>query len=929
MRGGRLALIAAAGTAVAGAALGLLVAAPGGAVAGAGIWLVASCLAVSVLVLGLVAFWPLNRLSTIAMVATAYFGVYLGALCVCAVLDPGSRISIFVGLIWFMPLQAFNQIANRGRAARLLGRLFVVAPPAIIGLLSPWLIAIFPPPLLVLLLVCGLANIASAVMLNLLWRNREAFISEQEVSSRFRFAAAILEGLSESFILVDRAYRLLYLSETAARALGVHRGAAEGRPLGEALALFASPVIAPALERAWSGEGPLQFEVEIAGRCYEIRCTPAQDDMSVYFKDVTERRDTRENLRRSEALLQMASRMARMGGWEYALADGRVVLSDQVASIFEIPPGVIVSLEEAIASYAPDSQSRVRDLFERCLAEGAPYDDEFQVVTATGRRIWVRVIGQAIRDADGAILGVQGAFQDITEQRATLNALRTGELRLAEQAEVLDKAHDAIVVRDMAGRILYWNESAVRLYGLTSEEAVGRPLHEVLGIDPAHTAAVTARLLETGEWRRPVDLIARDGRRVIIDSHLSLVRDEAGQPKSVLAINTDITAQVAVEERLRQAERLEAIGQFTGGVAHDFNNLLTVILGNAEIIGDALHEQEDLHALVMMIKRAAQRGATLTRRILAFARRQELEPRSVDIPSLLAETGPLLRRAMGEDVALTLVEGAGVWDALVDPAQLENALLNLSLNARDAMPDGGTLTIETANIELDQAYADTHGEVSPGEYVAITVTDSGTGIAPQNLSRVFDPFFTTKAFGQGTGLGLSMVYGFVKQSRGHVAIYSEVGHGTSVTMYLPRAASPAVTQIEQPAALKSLGGSETILVVEDDDLLRRNVERQLTSLGYRVITSVHGGEALEVIRSGSPIDLLFTDVIMPGGLDGPALAAAAREALPSLKLLYTSGYTEHAIGRQGRLDLGAPLLNKPYVRSELALKVRAALATSS
>ena len=319
-----------------------------------------------------------------------------------------------------------------------------------------------------------------------------------------------------------------------------------------------------------------------------------------------------------------------------------------------------------------------------------------------------------------------------------------------------------------------------------------------------------------------------------------------------------------------------------------------------------LRDREDLRTMCEMTKRAAERGAALTHRLLAFAQRQTLEPKSIDLRALLRESQSLLRRAMREDVTLTLLESAGIWHALVDPAQLENALLNLCLNARDAMPGGGCITIETANMTLDQEYADSHADVSPGEYAVITVTDTGTGIAPENLRRVFDPFFTTKEFGKGTGLGLSSVYGFIKQSQGHIAIYSELGQGTSVKMFLPRAhTSPAKAAFGNVTAAE-MRGSETILVVEDDDLLRGNVERQLVSLGYRVITSANGLDALEVIRAGEPIDLLFTDVIMPGGLSGPALAQAALALQPKLRLLYTSGYTENAIINQGRLEPGGP-----------------------
>jgi PAS domain S-box-containing protein len=1038
-------LVVAVGLTGSSAVYGLMVAAPSGALSGVGIWLVASCLAVSIVLLWPLMRWPIARLPAVAFAGTAYYGAYLTALSITSVLDPGSRMSLIVSMIWFIPLQAFNKIMNRGRAARLLGWALVAAPLLVLVLLSPQIIAGFPPALIVVLVVCALGQIGSALMLNTLWRYREAFITEHEASSRFRFAASILEGLSESFVLVDRDFRLLYLSESACAVLGVCRADAEGQPLAELLDRIGAASSVRSLEDAWSGNGPSQFEIEVAGGWYDVRCTPGREDMSVYFRDVTEQRATAESLRKSQALLTMAGRLSRMGGWEYLIATGRAIVYDEVAAIYGVPPGTILSVEESIASYAADSRPRAIEIFTQCLSVGESFDEELKIITATGRHLWVRLIIQPIRGDDGAILGIQGAvqdidqqkrvllerdrllkrlevtlesitdafftldrkwrfaylnsaaerllqrsradlqgkviweefpttvgellyrelhravtaerkvslednslaggavlsltaypsteglavyFQDITALRETEQALRAGEMRLAEQAEVLDKANDGIIVEDLAGRVLYWNESATRLLGVAAEEAVGRPIHEVLGIDPALPAEATARVMEAGEWRRTVNLPTRDGRELVIDSHLSLVRDEAGRPKSILSINTDITAQVAVEERLRQAERLEAVGQFTGGVAHDFNNLLTVILGNAEIMIDATEIPAEVQELSVMIKRAAERGAALTQRLLAFAQRQALEPRSVDPAALLAETSGLLRRALREDISLVVIDTVGLWNALVDPAQLETALLNLCVNARDAMPGGGRLTIEAENVEFDEAYAGAHGQVNPGQYVTITVTDTGTGIAPELVGRVFDPFVTTKEFGKGTGLGLSMVYGFIKQSHGHVGIYSELGHGTSVKMYLPRASSPAAAITDEPASLEDLRGFETILVVEDDDLLRRNVAHQLGSLGYQVIASANGHEALEVIRAGSHIDLLFTDVIMPGGLNGPDLAVAAREILPALRLLYTSGYTENAIVHDGRLDPGILLLNKPYVRSQLALKVRAALESA-
>ncbi|RZJ25912.1 MAG: response regulator [Haliea sp.] len=325
-----------------------------------------------------------------------------------------------------------------------------------------------------------------------------------------------------------------------------------------------------------------------------------------------------------------------------------------------------------------------------------------------------------------------------------------------------------------------------------------------------------------------------------------------------------------------------------------------------------------------MVVSAAGRGADLTQRLLAFARKQPLEPGSVDANQLVADMDALLRRSLGEHIEIEFTRGADLWRALVDPVQLDNALLNLCLNARDAMPAGCRLTIETANKHLGQDYADTDADLRAGDYVMLAVSDTGTGIAPEILERVFEPFFTTKAVGKGTGLGLAMLYGFAKQSGGHVSIYSELGEGTTVRLYLPRAVDAAPPPARGGSTVAVAGGTETILLVEDDALVRRYAHEQLTALGYRVIETPNGARALELLRSDGLIHLLFTDVVMPG-LSGRQLADQARVLRPGLKVLYTSGYTENAVMHHGRLDQGVQLLTKPYRREELARRVRGAL----
>jgi signal transduction histidine kinase/ActR/RegA family two-component response regulator len=376
--------------------------------------------------------------------------------------------------------------------------------------------------------------------------------------------------------------------------------------------------------------------------------------------------------------------------------------------------------------------------------------------------------------------------------------------------------------------------------------------------------------------------------------------------------------------QLRQAQKMEAVGQLTGGVAHDLNNILTVITGTIEILAEAVADRPELVAITKMIDEAAARGADLTLRLLAFARKQPLQPREVDVNRLVMETANLLRPTLGEhiEVHMTLAE---VSRSLIDPSQLTNAILNLALNARDAMPDGGKLTIETSNAVLDEGYAGMHADVTAGEYVMVAVTDSGHGIPAGILDNVFEPFFTTKDVDKGSGLGLSMVYGFVKQSNGHIKIYSEEGHGTTVRIYLPPVTGIAPS-VEAASVASIEGGDETILVVEDDNLVRTFVLGQIRSLGYLTLEAVNAAEALVVIDSPRKIDLLFTDMIMPGSMNGRQLADAAVQRRTSLKVLFTSGYSNEAIIHHGHLDAGVLLLAKPYRKSDLAHMIRAALA---
>ena len=387
----------------------------------------------------------------------------------------------------------------------------------------------------------------------------------------------------------------------------------------------------------------------------------------------------------------------------------------------------------------------------------------------------------------------------------------------------------------------------------------------------------------------------------------------------------DITSRVRTEQRLREAQRMEAVGQLTGGVAHDFNNLLQVIRGNLELLQPLAENNPRAAQRLKNALFGAERAAQLTRQLLAFARRQPLEPKVVNLSRLVSDMADLLRRTLGEAIEVETVVAGGLWNTIADPAQVESALLNLSLNARDAMPGGGRLTVEITNATLDDAYARQVRDVTPGQYVMLAVTDTGEGMSEEVRGKVFEPFFTTKKDGRGTGLGLSMVYGFVKQSSGHIQIYSEVGQGTTVKIYLPRsrpAEAPAETRPETTIA----EGGRTILVVEDEEAVREATLAILEELGYRRLEAADAESALKLVEDGASIDLVFTDVVMPGPLRTRDFAQRLRELRPDLPILFTSGYTDNAIIHQGRLDEGVHLISKPYAKDDLARRLAQLLA---
>jgi PAS domain S-box-containing protein len=488
----------------------------------------------------------------------------------------------------------------------------------------------------------------------------------------------------------------------------------------------------------------------------------------------------------------------------------------------------------------------------------------------------------------------------------------------------------AIYMLDPAGVVVNWNPGARQIKGYAAEEVVGRHF-SLFYTEADREAGVPARAIDTaarvGKYESEGWRIRKDGTSFWAGVVISAIRGADGAVIGFAKVTRDLTEERAAEERARQSQKMEGIGQLTGGVAHDFNNLLTIIIGNLEAmqrhLGEGTSDRERLARSVDNAMRGARRAESLTQRLLAFSRQTPLEPKPVDLGRLVTGMSDLLRRTLGEQVVVETVLTGGVWRAHADPNQLEVAIVNLAVNARDAMPGGGRLTIETANIHLDEQYAATQAEVVPGQYVMLAVTDSGIGMTSEVKARAFDPFFTTKDVGHGTGLGLSQVYGFVKQSRGHVKIYSEVGEGTTIKIYLPRDHAEAAEDDEAPAPRVARGSRhEVILVVEDDADVRSYSSETLRELGYEVVEAPHARAALHLLEGRPEVALLFTDIGLPGGMNGRQLAEAARARRPNLKVLFTTGYARNAIVHDGRLDPGVELLPKPFTQAALAAKLR-------
>jgi PAS domain S-box-containing protein len=516
-----------------------------------------------------------------------------------------------------------------------------------------------------------------------------------------------------------------------------------------------------------------------------------------------------------------------------------------------------------------------------------------------------------------------GIVHDLSD-RGDADVLREQTLLQA----IFNQLPDAVLIIDPASKITLCNPAVARVFGYAPEELIGQST-AVLYEDGAEQARVQKVKDELRRRTRPEPLTIhfrrKSGEVFPAETVISVLRDEKDHPIGFLSLNRDISHQVEQDEALRKSQRMEAVGQLTGGIAHDFNNLLTIITGNHELLEMELEDSEQ-RDLLARANNAALMGARLTNRLLTFARRRKLDPVILDLNEQVLTMAELLRRALGETIVLGTLLAPGLWSVRADPSEIENAVLNLAINARDAMPGGGKLVIETRNVMLDDGDVATEVGVQPGDYVRLSVSDTGVGMTREVLARVFEPFFTTKEPGKGTGLGLSVIYGFVKQSGGHVTAYSEVGKGTTVNLYLPRVTANAE---RQAAAKKATSAApeigETILLVEDNTDVRTVTARRLRNLGYSVIEAANAAQATETLGSGKRIDLVFSDVVMPGGMSGFELAQWLRSNLPGMRILLTSGFAED-VARAGEAPVSdLDILRKPYSGAELARALRKAI----
>ena len=784
----------------------------------------------------------------------------------------------------------------------------------------------------------------------------ERKLAEQEAVASEARLRAIADALPVLISYVDRDQVFRFVNKSYEDWFDRPRSEILGRRVEEVMSPEMYAARRSNLERALAGK-ELSYEVEFPrsnGLAYtEVTHVPHRDAFGqvlgvyVVVTDVTQRKWSERAIAESEARFRAIANSAPVPIWVTGANGARDFVNQAYLDFFG------GSYDEALAfdwreAMHPDDRPRILREEPRIEPSLKTVVVEARFRRSDGQWRWMRAESQPRWSHTGEHVGFIGVAHDLTEAKTAQEELtrinETLERRVEERTAQLaaskalvrtffrhsPECHAVLVEDERSFRFQEINPAMLRLYGATRAQAIGRTTDEVL--EPETAAEVNrhlaAALRSDGPYRYER---LHEGKTV--EAVAAAVPSRDGKARRVVVSARDVSERRRLEEQLRQAQKMETLGQLTGGVAHDFNNMLTLMLGGLDTIdrqlvhlpaGPAKARIEKAKDLALQ---GVQRARALTGRLLAFSRRQALAPQAVDANALIGGLGDLLQRTLGEPIALRTILADGIWNAYVDPNQLESALLNLALNARDAMPRGGRLIIETANRRLKATEASAFAErVEAGEYVMIAVMDTGVGMDAQTLTRAFDPFFTTKEVGKGTGLGLSQVYGFCRQSGGHVQIESEPGRGTTVRMFLPRQTDPSSgLAARNRAEFDRPGGRESILLVEDDDGVRAYATEALRELGYRVAEASSGRAALSVLDAAPNLDLLLTDVVMPGDYNGRELADEAQRRRPGLRVLFMTGYSRDAIMRHGRLDPGIHLLGKPFSMEELAAKVRGRL----
>lgn len=735
----------------------------------------------------------------------------------------------------------------------------------------------------------------------------------------------IINTVTDPLFVKDRSHRWVVLNDAFAKLMGHSREELLGKSDYEFLPREQADVFWEKDELVFNSEHENVNEEKITAadgveRWIVTKKTPFVSNGEKFLvgiiRDITERKVAEEKLRRSEQLLSTV----------FASLDDTVLLVDletrrvldcnqATERIFgytreEVVNGDTRKLHVNEETFLAFGQ-RLRDA---CKSK-ALFVTDFHMRRKSGECFPAEISLKPVNHADGGVGFIVGVIRDISERKKA-DAAR------ARLSQAVEQAAESIVITDISGRILYVNPAFERITGYSQAECLGKNPNVLRSgkHDPAFYENLWNTILKGDIWRGRFTNRRKDGTFFEEESIISPVRDDEGKIINFVAIKRDMTQQIETEQRLMQAQKMEAVGRLAGGVAHDFNNLLTSILGFAQMVLDETDPKTPTAEDVKEIIKAGERAAALTQQLLAFSRKQLIEPRVLDLPATIGDMENMLRRTIGEDIRLKFITSPGTWLVKMDPNQVGQILVNLMLNGRDAMPKGGSLEIELRNERVEKKGAFRNEQISPGEYVVLRVSDTGHGMTEEIQSHLFEPFFTTKPKGKGTGLGLATVYGIVKQNNGYITIQSEIDKGTTIQVYLPRenVLRDEGASLEKFCLLKGTG---TILLVEDEDTVRTMAKRSLENRGYRVMECSSGEKALQIIKdANTTVDLLLTDVVMPE-MSGPALAASIHKLRPEIKILFMSGYTNEMIAAHGVLEEGTNFIQKPFTANKLIGKV--------